>query len=266
MSPSTKVRGLPLVIKLRLARPPTTGVAPFIVERRQHLAYMKLRVCSADSAAASASESRAARGAGGGRRPCPARAEAGGDDRAAAPSGAHDPAASSTSASNTSALRPAVWRSAAWRRSIAAARRARKRGLALDVPAECASPNATWRASSCAASRATSRVHRVGRVLARGTTAATGSCPRRAPTAGRTRSRSRARRTASRATPGRRRSTARARRAEQRAPREHLDVARLVGGLDREQLHHLAKVRVQLRRGSAPARAARRSRSRSGTS
>ena len=37
-----------------------------------------------------------------------------------------------------------------------------------------------------------------------------------------------------------------------RASREHLDVARFVGALDREQLHHLAKVRMQL--GDEPAR------------
>ena len=33
--------------------------------------------------------------------------------------------------------------------------------------------------------------------------------------------------------------------AQARAAREDLDVARLVGGLDREELHHLAKVRME---------------------
>ena len=56
-------------------------------------------------------------------------------------------------------------------RGVPALDRARRAGRAAPDPratwrSRCARPNATWRASSCAASRATSRVHRIGRVIA----------------------------------------------------------------------------------------------------
>ena len=72
-------------------------------------------------------------------------------------------------------------------------------------------PNATWRASSCAGKRATSRVTGSGACSLQEAQQREEACPRRAPTAGTTRPRSRARRAASAATPARRRSTARVR-------------------------------------------------------
>ena len=154
-----------------------------VSQASQNRPYMKLRVWSDESAAASSGvKPRRSQALAAAVVHVAAGARPRRRDRARSAAGSQQPAASRTSASKTSSLRPAVWASAAWRRSIAAARRSRSVGLLGDVALRGARAR-TRRGAPRPARRAGRPRACTDRARDRaGTTAATGSCPRRAPT------------------------------------------------------------------------------------